>query len=155
MQMLAAAVSMPAHARVNNKCWPVWKDSAKSDLSVVWNGRTYDNPFSATVQFNAEPSGVGDTCRVDNCVQRLFCTDSGAVGWYEFKTDGSSAGAYDVPLHVTWLDHPETVYDTKLGYWNYSAGGYGLTTYGPGTLTVIGNTVYFYLFNSGSYDSLL
>lgn len=45
MLSVSQAVSMPAHARVNSQCYPVWNDDM-SDLQVVWDGRTCDSPFA-------------------------------------------------------------------------------------------------------------
>ena len=52
--MLAAAVSMPPHARVNYRCHAVW-NADRSDLRLVWDDAEYEHPFHA---FNAQPHGT-------------------------------------------------------------------------------------------------
>lgn len=124
---------MPAHARVNNRCYTKWAD-LRDDLDIVWEGRTYANPFAASQRFFTV---VRDRpCNVSTCVQRLFCTDSGAVGWY------GKEGRQDVPLRATWLRNTSATFETTLK----DSGVRWTSGYGPGTLTVVGNTVFFHAF---------
>ena len=60
---LALAVSMPPHARVNYRCWPVW-NAEKTDLKVIWNEREYTQPWS----FDKEVNYGEQTCQADACV---------------------------------------------------------------------------------------
>lgn len=72
------AVRMPPHARVNSQCYMKW-NADRSDLEVVWRGTIHSHGFHA---FNDEPDGREETCFTEDCVQRLWCTDSGVAGWY-------------------------------------------------------------------------
>ena len=58
MLTLAQAVAMPAHARVNSQCYPVWA-SGSSNLQLVWRGTTYPHGFHA---FSTQPSSSSGTC---------------------------------------------------------------------------------------------
>lgn len=87
------ATRIPAHARVNYRCYPQWNTN-KSNLDIVWDGKTYSQPW----KFNVVPDRRAETCVSDSCVQRLWCTDSGAAGWYNAGDKGRSA-----ELQFTWL----------------------------------------------------
>ena len=58
MLTLAQAVAMPAHARVNSQCYPVWA-SGNANLQLVWRGTTYPHGFHA---FATQPSSSSGTC---------------------------------------------------------------------------------------------
>ena len=58
MLTLAQAVAMPAHARVNSQCYPVWA-SGNSNLQLVWRGTAYPHGFHA---FATQPSSSASTC---------------------------------------------------------------------------------------------
>ena len=137
----AYAVAMPAHARVNSQCYPVWA-SGSANMQLVWRGTTYSHGFHA---FATQPGSSGSTCYVNGCVQRLWCTDSGAAGWY-----GDRGSSDNVPLTAAWLLSPSTTYSRTLSAVEGSATMDRTNYYGPGTLVVAGSTLYFYTFNSGT-----
>lgn len=81
------------------------------------------------------------TCVSSRCVQRLWCADSGAVGYYE----GNGVQS-DVPLFYTWLKNT-----TVRGNLTLAAPSEGTSrsprsssVYGHGSVVVLGSTLYFY-----------
>lgn len=131
--MLAAAVSMPPHARVNYRCHAVW-NADRSDLRLVWDDAEYEHPFHA---FNAQPHGTDRAaCKAAACVQRLWCTDSGAAGWY-----GNTAGVdvnndRDLGLYAAWLGHENVTYSTTLAQTVEGVSLAYSNAFGPGTVAV-------------------
>lgn len=89
--------------------------------------------------FYIEPAG---DCSNLQCVMRLFCTDSGAVGHY------ANSGISNIPLTVKWLLDNSVNYTSAL----YAVSPNGNTIahsndHGQGTVVVVGNTLYFYTFD--------
>ncbi len=97
MLLVTLAVAIPPHARVNYRCYPVWNEH-RTNLRVVWNGAEYEQPWT----FRTEIDEDYETCSADTCVQRLWCTDSGAVGRYTVDRSQSN-WEKNVTLAYTWL----------------------------------------------------
>lgn len=110
--LLSRAVQIPAHARVNYQCYPRWNED-HSNLEVVWRGRVWNLPENWT--FAVEPNAAEGACVDNSCVQRLWCTESGAVGWYDTgrSPDGNSDGTFSL-MHFTWLMAPNVTGVTPL-----------------------------------------
>lgn len=151
--MLAAvlAIAIPPHARVNTKCWPVW-NADRSNLKVVWEGREYSQPWT----FTTEVDGARETCKADECAQRLWCTDSGAVGRYRVDSSLENWNR-NVRLEYTWLMNT-----SALGVRLLSAQGREndsstimewSSAHAPATVLVVGDTLFFYTYVLGSANS--
>lgn len=96
----------------------------------MWNGAIYAHPYHA---FGAQPEADYTRCVADDCVQRLWCTDSGAVGWYSAGDWGEGA-----ELTAAWIGHTQPSYHLSF------TGGENANSYGHGAYAVSGNTIFFY-----------
>lgn len=91
------ALALPPHGRINYRCYPVWNEG-RSNLDVMWNGERYSQPWA----FHAEVDSFVTTCLAHACVERLWCTGSGAVGRYVRDAAQSDHGR-NVRLEYAWL----------------------------------------------------
>lgn len=140
--LIAAALAtlIPPHARVNHKCYPVWNEG-KTNLDVVWNGKPYKQPWTFNVKVNKDYS----TCTADGCVQRLWCTDSGAVGRY--TVDKTQAiDSRNIKLEYAWLLNTSVSDSQVLSVPDKENGGVldYTSNYGASTVVVVGDTLFFY-----------
>lgn len=132
--VLLSALSIPPHARVNSRCYPVW-NADKSNLQLVWDGTTYSNPFHS---FNAEPTHTTDSYTEKKSVQKLFCTDNGVAGRWSYRAHNDGEW-----LHAAWLSDPSVRYKHQL----LPPYGSGASTSSEGIqsgpITIVGNTLYY------------
>lgn len=140
--MLATAVGMPPHARVNGRCYAMWNDD-HSDLRLVWRGTTYEHGFHVV-------SWTPDWATYTSSwwsVQHLLCTDSGAVGFYCGPDEDYNQN--QCVLDVSWLGHADTTYQRVLGTrdGNDEESWFGVV--GAGPLTVAASTVFYYTHATG------
>lgn len=144
MVIFALAVSLPPHARMTSKCYSVW-NSDHSDLDVVWHGTIYNHGFHS---FNTQPNANNGACFADSCVERLWCTDSGAVGWYAYSSENGLG--VTIPLVATWLGHTSPIYRKTLNETDKESGESMIYTnpYAQGTIAVAGDTLYFYIYGA-------
>lgn len=136
----ALVLSLPPRGRVNYRCYPVW-NANKASLNVVWNGAEYMQPWA----FDTDTDTYYSACRANSCVQRLWCTDSGAVGRY---ITGERPFADNVTLEYAWLLNTSLSGRRVLAVSDRETGAMMTRTseHGHGTVLVVGNTLYFYTY---------
>lgn len=91
-----------------------------------------------------------DTCYANTCVQRLWCTDSGVVGRYTIDREQNYYGM-NMVLSYAWL-RDTSVNDSRVlaatGKENKDTTLMEWTNqYGPGTVLVAGDTLYYYTYD--------